>query len=152
MLVFPYAACWGEVTEGISQATAHHEASKQSCTLSQGALRCTQKRSMYTLLWYVVQYYNKAAGRQPIWLFGSPLQPSYKFSYLHILIRQSLIKLPFLQWSFGAQLPNFIPAIISGYNMVVIFLQELEQWMWILYFNRDCLITCRCIHKRLDTV
>jgi hypothetical protein len=53
-----YAACWRKITEGISQVTADHEASQQSRSLSKGALRCTQKRSLHTLLWYGVQYYE----------------------------------------------------------------------------------------------
>ena len=46
-----------------------------------------------------------------------------------LLKRQILNRSIFLQWQFGAQLPNLIPATISGY-MVIHYGQVV---LWLLY-------------------
>ena len=68
------------------------------------------------------QYYRK------IWQFGSlALQlTNYNISHLHMNMQKSITKRLnlhppiFLQWWFGARLPNLITANISGYIMVLI--------------------------------
>ena len=114
---------------------------------------------MYSLLPFGTYHIARKFGGElnlAVWrsAFATAKLKSANISYSHIYVWRSLTEPPnlnppiFLQWQFWAQLPNLIPANISGYTVITLIKRK-ERSLFGHVFQIVLLVHCTFMYMYL---
>ena len=113
---------------------------------------CKCGGTCWTWIYRIAEKFGRELNLVVWWsTFATAKLKSANISYLHVYVWWSLTELPnlnlpiFLQWRFGVQLPNLIPANISGYTVHCYWIPKVFGTFQTVIVNPDMQFINICI-------